>query len=130
MTPLVLSLFASLGLTPVVRWLAVRLGFVDLPGPRKLHTMPVPLMGSAAIYLAVVLAIIFSAGRHAISEYGGILAGATLLVVVGILDDRGLLHHQVKLFVAMPAAALLLLASGIRAGIVSALLPGPVGVVL
>ncbi len=92
--------------------------------------MPMPLMGSVAIYLAVVLTIIFSVGRNAISEYGGILAGATLLVVVGILDDRGLLHHQLKLFVAMPAAAALLLASGIRAGIVSTLLPGPAGVIL
>ena len=28
----------------------------------------------------------------------GIYAGATLVAVVGILDDRGLLHHQIKLF--------------------------------
>lgn len=89
-----------------------------------------PLMGGVAIYLAVILATLLAGGSSAISENSGILAGATLLVAVGILDDWGLLHHQVKLFLAMPVAALLLLASGVRAGIVSTLLPGSTGLVL
>ena len=60
----------------------------------------------------------------------GILAGATLLAVVGFLDDGGLLHHQVKLFIGMPVAALFLLASGIRAQFFSEFVPGIAGVVL
>src|SRR5215471_3811064 len=43
-----------------------------------------------------------------------IMAGATLIAEVGILDDRGLLHHQINLFVGMLLPALVLLASGIR----------------
>src|SRR3989440_1000960 len=42
----------------------------------------------------------------------GILIGATLVAGVGILDDQGLLHHQVKLFAGMPLAAAILLVSG------------------
>jgi UDP-GlcNAc:undecaprenyl-phosphate GlcNAc-1-phosphate transferase len=59
-----------------------------------------------------------------------IFSGATLLAIVGLLDDGGLLHHQVKLFVGMPLAALLLLASGIRAQLFSQLIPGTIGTVL
>src|SRR5215470_14416822 len=43
---------------------------------------------------------------------------------------RGLLHHQVKLFVGMPAAAGILLLSGIRAQVFSTFLEGRNGVFL
>jgi len=46
------------------------------------------------------------------------------VAAVGILDDRGLLHHQVKLFVGMPVAAGILLLTGIRAQVFSVLLGG------
>jgi UDP-GlcNAc:undecaprenyl-phosphate/decaprenyl-phosphate GlcNAc-1-phosphate transferase len=54
----------------------------------------------------------------------GILIGATLVAGVGILDDRGVLHHQVKLFIGMPLAAGILMVSGIRAQVFSMLLGG------
>jgi UDP-GlcNAc:undecaprenyl-phosphate GlcNAc-1-phosphate transferase len=43
------------------------------------------------------------------------------------MDDRGWLHHQVKLFLAMPLAAAILLASGVRANVFSVLLGGSTG---
>jgi UDP-GlcNAc:undecaprenyl-phosphate GlcNAc-1-phosphate transferase len=49
---------------------------------------------------------------------------------VGFLDDRGLLHHQIKLFVAMPLASLILVASGIHAQLFSQFIPGTAGVLL
>ena len=60
----------------------------------------------------------------------GVLAGATLLAIVGFLDDGGLLHHQVKLFIGMPIAAIFLIASGIRAQLFSQIVPGIAGLVL
>jgi len=71
---------------------------------------------------------VVSMGSQPWSEVVGIFAGATLLVVVGFLDDRGLLHHQIKLFVAMPCAGVILLVSGIRAQIFSNFVSGWVGV--
>ena len=124
------ALLASLGLTAPVRHLALRYGMVDKPGPRKVHLNPIPLLGGIAIYLGFVLAILFT--RHGASEQQiiGILAGATLLAIVGFLDDGGLLHHQVKLFVGMPIAAIFLIASGIRAQLFSQYVPGVTGIVL
>lgn len=73
-----------------------------------------PLLGGLAIYTAAVLSIIAFVDGYARTQVFGILSGATLLLVVGILDDRGLLHHQIKLLVAMPLAAIILIASGVR----------------
>jgi UDP-GlcNAc:undecaprenyl-phosphate/decaprenyl-phosphate GlcNAc-1-phosphate transferase len=122
------GLIASMGLTVPVRQLALRVGMVDHPGPRKVHVQPMPLLGGLAIYLGVLIALAVSLDGAALRQVIGIYSGATLVAVVGILDDRGLLHHQIKLFGAMPVAALILLASGIRAEVFSGLWPGALGV--
>jgi UDP-GlcNAc:undecaprenyl-phosphate GlcNAc-1-phosphate transferase len=111
------ALFLSVSLTPAARQLALRLGVIDRPGPRKVHLTPIPLLGGLAIYTGAVLAIILFIDGNARAQVVGILAGATLLLIVGILDDRGLLHHQIKLLIAMPLAALILLAAGIQASL-------------
>jgi len=122
-----IALLASLVLTIPVRALALRVGMVDLPGPRKVHLQPIPLLGGLAMYAGVVLGVLFLFNGPARSQIAGILAGATLVAAVGILDDRGLLHHQVKLFIGMPLAAGILLFSGIRAQVFSTLLGGRSG---
>ena len=121
------ALITSLAATVPVRQFAIRVGMVDRPGPRKIHLEPIPLLGGIAIYAAVILAVLVSYPSRTVSEILGILAGATLLLLVGTLDDRGLLHHQVKLFLAMPAAGLIVLSSGTRANIFSTVLPGRLG---
>jgi UDP-GlcNAc:undecaprenyl-phosphate GlcNAc-1-phosphate transferase len=120
----VVALCASLALTIPVRHFALHVGMVDRPGPRKVHAVPIPLLGGLAIYLGVALAILLVIHGAALSQVVGIFAGATLLAAVGFLDDRGLLHHQIKLLLAMPASAVILLASGIRAEVFSIVWPG------
>jgi UDP-GlcNAc:undecaprenyl-phosphate GlcNAc-1-phosphate transferase len=121
------ALLASLGLTVPVRQLALRVGMVDHPGPRKVHLTPIPMLGGLAIYCGVVLAILISIDSTARVQMVGILAGATLVALVGVLDDRGVLHHQIKLFGGMPVAALILLASGVHAQVFSLFLAGQAG---
>lgn len=123
----VVALSASLGLTVPVRHFALRVGMVDRPGPRKVHAVPIPLLGGLAIYFGVALAILIVIHSDAWSQVLSIFAGATLVATVGFLDDRGLLHHQIKLFVAMPAAAMILILSGIRAQVFSVIFPGRAG---
>jgi UDP-GlcNAc:undecaprenyl-phosphate GlcNAc-1-phosphate transferase len=123
----VVALSASLGLTVPVRHFALRVGMVDRPGPRKVHAVPIPLLGGLAIYFGVALAILIVIHSDAWSQVLSIFAGATLVATVGFLDDRGLLHHQIKLLVAMPAAAMILILSGIRAQVFSVIFPGRAG---
>src|SRR6204780_3419337 len=124
------ALLASLCLTVPIRHLALRYGMVDKPGPRKVHLNPIPLLGGIAIYLAFVLAVVLTRHDAPLRQIIGILAGATLLVIIGFLDDGGLLHHQVKLFIGMPLAAVFLIASGIRAQLFSQYIPGLAGLIL
>src|ERR1700733_10232024 len=126
----VIALFASLMLTVPVRALALRVGMVDLPGPRKVHLQPIPLLGGLAMYGGIMLAVLFAFDGPARAQSAGIVTGATLVAVVGFLDDRGWLHHQIKLFVAMPVAAGVLLASGIHAQVFELLLKGHIGYLL
>jgi UDP-GlcNAc:undecaprenyl-phosphate/decaprenyl-phosphate GlcNAc-1-phosphate transferase len=119
-----IALFSSLMLTLPVRALALRVGMVDLPGPRKVHLQPIPLLGGLAMYAGVVLAILFVFDGRARAQSAGIVTGATLVALVGFLDDRGWLHHQIKLFVGMPLAAGILLASEIHARVFSLFVAG------
>ena len=125
-----IALVASMMLTVPVRALALRVGMVDLPGPRKVHLQPIPLLGGLAMYGGVMLAIIFAFDGPARDQSVGIVSGATLVAAVGFLDDRGWLHHQIKLFVGMPLAACILLATGIHAQAFELFIPGRTGYAL
>ena len=109
---LLVGFAASLGFTPVSRRIAMRLGVVDKPNQRKIHQDHKPLMGGLAIYGALVVSLLlFSPPQH-LRELGAILAGASLLAVVGLLDDRYNLGIRIRL-VAMIIASLGLVAAGI-----------------
>ncbi|HLZ93276.1 MAG TPA: MraY family glycosyltransferase [Candidatus Acidoferrum sp.] len=125
-----IALIASMMLTVPVRALALRVGMVDLPGPRKVHRQPIPLLGGLAMYGGVMLAVIFAFDGLARQQSAGIVTGATLVAAVGFLDDRGWLHHQIKLFVGMPVAACVLLLSGVHAQAFELVVAGRLGYAL
>lgn len=122
-----IALMASFALTWPVRQFALYAGFVDHPGARKVHLMPMPLLGGVAIYAGFVIAVAITVPAAMRMEVVAILAGATLLAITGILDDSGKLHHQIKLFVSMPLAACILVVAGVRTQIFSQILMGRVG---
>ena len=96
---------ASLVLTPLSRQLALRLGVIDQPSQRKLHLDSKPMMGGLAIYVALALTLLlFSPARH-IAALAAVLAGAALLALLGLLDDRYDLSWRRKAPVMLLAAA-------------------------
>lgn len=122
-----IALTTTLGVTVPVRRFALHYGIVDHPNARKLHHSPMPLLGGLAIYCGTVLSVMLSLGGHPTGQIVGILGAGTLLLATGIADDRGLLHHQIKLFVAMPLAAVTLVALGVRFHLASEFIAGPMG---
>lgn len=123
-----IALTTSFALTLPVRRLALEIGMVDRPNARKLHQNPMPLLGGVAIYCGTIFSILFSLrGQQHLGQIVALLAGATLLLLTGVLDDRGLLHHQIKLFVAMPIAAITVVSVGIRFHVAAEFLPGTLG---
>jgi UDP-GlcNAc:undecaprenyl-phosphate GlcNAc-1-phosphate transferase len=94
--------------TPLTRILARRVGLVDQPGLRKAHRLPVPLMGGLAMYAALIIAFLIFGKRDWLAEGMGILAGATLLLIAGLWDDRYGAPVWVKLSAEVVAAACLI----------------------
>jgi len=105
----------SLGITPFARRLALRMKIIDHPGARKIHSVPMPLLGGLAIYTAAVVVLLSLDNGTARFQIAAILTGATLLTLIGVLDDSHRLHSQVKLLLGMPLAALVLLIGGVQA---------------
>ena len=89
-------------LTPIARSLALRLKILDQPHPRKIHSSPKPLLGGVAIYLSVVLSLLLVVEAPNLSQVISLVAAATLLVAVGLVDDFVSLNARLKLFVAIP----------------------------
>jgi len=114
------ALAFAIGATPLARKLAPRLGMMDQPAERKIHTRPMPLLGGAAIYLAFILAVLLFEDHFYIPQLVSILVGASLVSFLGIWDDRWGLRPLAKLF-GQVGAALLLYFTGVKV----AFLPHP-----
>jgi len=109
--PFLIALMASFFLTPAFRLLAWKIGFVDRPSPRKIHGEPIPLLGGLAIYLAFSLALASAGGFK--GHLLGILLGAALLLILGLIDDRKGMDLKVKLS-GQILAALIVVSLGVR----------------
>jgi UDP-GlcNAc:undecaprenyl-phosphate/decaprenyl-phosphate GlcNAc-1-phosphate transferase len=121
----ILAFLAAFVTTPLVGRVASRTGFVDEPQPHKMHVRPMPLLGGLAIYLALCIALFIALFRVNLAsdmiQMVAIAVGATLLMLVGMWDDRRGIAPRAKLL-AQVAAALIVAAAGVRVDI----LPWPV----
>lgn len=107
-------------LTPFLRRLADKMGFVDNPNARKVHVSPVPMLGGVAIYIGIAGAVALSGASNTLDmsrssslfEMLGVLSGATVMVGFGLWDDRVNLKPAVKMLGQL-IAALMLIAAGI-----------------
>ena len=107
------ALVIAIGGTPLVRYAALRMGILDNPSARKIHSAPVPLMGGAAIYLAFITALALWGERSYVNEVVGIFVGATLVSIIGALDDSRGMGSYLKLLFQL-AAAFILILSGVQ----------------
>ena len=91
---LAVAALVTWALTPTVRRVAIRLGAVVSPDPRRVHERPTPTLGGAAMYggflAAMAVASVLPRFRpvfRGTSEPLGLLIGATTMFAVGALDD-------------------------------------------
>jgi UDP-GlcNAc:undecaprenyl-phosphate GlcNAc-1-phosphate transferase len=111
------ALFGSFAMCVVATWLvrriSIRWGFIDHPGGHKAHTEPVALGGGVGIYLCICVSVLLGTiviravdpaappswlpglaldNYHGLvgklNAVAGICACATVLFVVGLIDDR------------------------------------------
>jgi UDP-GlcNAc:undecaprenyl-phosphate GlcNAc-1-phosphate transferase len=123
-----------------LRKLAPRWGLIDKPGERKVHVTPTPLGGGLAIWLGVIAT--FAAGTLVLAlvengvidrsqlpamareHLGGLwqqlprlwvlLGAATVLMLLGLADDRYALDWKIRLGVQLGVALLCVITQGWR----------------
>jgi len=98
------ALALALVIVPVVRACARRAGVLDQPSARKVHQVPTPLLGGAAVYAAFAVTVLlnFSFSR----ELKGVALGGAVVVALGIWDDIADLPAWGKLAGQIAATAL------------------------
>jgi UDP-GlcNAc:undecaprenyl-phosphate/decaprenyl-phosphate GlcNAc-1-phosphate transferase len=105
-----LSLIVTVVFMFALRPVAVAVGLVDIPGGRKRHDVPVPIIGG----IAMSIGLGFGASLVSHPEFWNpTLLGVYLLVVVGVIDDRFDLPPNVRLIAQSCAALLVVLASNV-----------------
>ncbi len=109
------ALVVCAALTPIVRWLALRVGAISTPGGRHIHERVIPRLGGvgiAAAFSAPVLALFLFDRGVALSVHEdaekvlGLLAGAILLCATGFVDDTRGLKASNKLTLQLVAATI------------------------
>ena len=83
------AIIVALLLTPVLLWLlrrvALRVNFVDVPDARKVHLQPVPLVGGVVLYVMAAILLLMNHALDVFSFY--LILASGVLLVVGLLDD-------------------------------------------
>ena len=120
------SFALSVGTCALIRHWAARLGFLDRPGGHKGHAAPVPLGGGVAIWLtasafplAGVAVAVFGQSLlpEGLADYASgmreqsgklllILGLATLIMLMGLVDDRTALGWRLRLATQFGLAAI------------------------
>ena len=111
----VAAALATLALTPSMRQLARRIGMVDQPDDRRIHTVPTPRGGGLVIFVAFHLTINLVAWTSGgdfsplfSSSWRFLFLGASsLLVAIGLIDDLFGLKPWLKLSGQIVVAAIL-----------------------
>ncbi len=110
-TAFLLSLVFGLYWTPVMRSAAEHLGIVDRPDNQlKEHDGDIPYFGGLAVFVAFLLTVgVFTDFEQ---ETLGLLLSGTIVLMVGLIDDFGVMSVSQKLL-GQILAALVLIKSGL-----------------
>jgi len=98
-------------LTPTIRVFAKRIGLVAKVSDDTMHRHSTPLLGGVAVFAAFFLAVIFTYGIS--RDIASILIGATILLLIGIFDDKYGMMPKIKLF-GQIVAALTIVKMGVK----------------
>jgi UDP-GlcNAc:undecaprenyl-phosphate GlcNAc-1-phosphate transferase len=99
-----------------VRVLAIRFGAIAIPRDRDVHLEPIPRLGGVGMYIGLVAALLFAQQLPALArgfefteDVPAVIGAGTLIVIIGIVDDRWGLDALTKFVGQVTAAGVLVL---------------------
>ena len=100
---LVCAMVVSFIMCPLVKTFAYKVGAIDVPkDARRMHKTPIPRLGGLAIFIGFMVSILLFV--HIDHQMKGILLGAVIIVVLGVVDDMTPLRAKFKFLVQICAA--------------------------
>ncbi|MFN5271827.1 MAG: glycosyltransferase family 4 protein [Planctomycetota bacterium] len=130
----IVALVVSLWIVSWVKRHALRLGLIDIPNERKVHTSPIPRGGGLGIWLGVLSVFTLGTLALALASYSPtmvpesipenvrqmvpglwsklssiwlLLAGGSVVAILGLMDDRYGLDWRVRIAVEFAVAAVI-----------------------
>ncbi|MBA9085753.1 UDP-GlcNAc:undecaprenyl-phosphate GlcNAc-1-phosphate transferase [Fontibacillus solani] len=117
----IVTIVLALGLTPLVKKFAFKVGAVDVPNARKVHTKIMPRLGGLGIYLSFIIALFlllpFLPDTLTVREVNFVkafLVGGSMIVLLGALDDRFDLPAKLKFIIQIATACVVVYGFDIR----------------
>ena len=110
----VVALSVTAALIPVLSHWAPTIGLTDAPGPRKVHSVPVPRVGGLAMAAGVAVATLLSVSLT--PPVRGLLLGLAVLLFFGVWDDRVTLGYRAKFAGQVIAVGICMIVGGVHVG--------------
>ena len=108
----VVALSVTAALIPVLAHWAPSIGLTDAPGPRKVHSAPVPRVGGLAMATGLFVATLLTVELSV--PVRGLLLGLLVLVLFGLWDDRMNLGYGTKFAGQIIAVGICMAVGGIH----------------
>ena len=100
-----IAIVVSFATTPLVKRMAYKVGAIDVPkDDRRMHKTPIPRLGGLAIFIAFLFSVLLFADID--RQFQGILLGAIMIVILGVMDDIITLKALPKFLVQIAAAGI------------------------
>lgn len=103
---IILTFFITIFCVLLLRPLALRLDLIDTPDIRKQHQGNIPLIGGLAMLMGLLVGLLTLS--ISLQNYRSFIAGSTLLVFVGMLDDFQELSPKSRFFAQIAAVLLMI----------------------
>lgn len=116
-------------MTPVAKKIAYRVGALDHPKERGMHTKTMPLAGGLAIYAGFCITLILlvpAVVSDQLVQIAGLLIGATLITIVGLLDDIYALSARIRIIFQVLSALIVIMTGTVITSISLPFVPGGV----
>jgi UDP-GlcNAc:undecaprenyl-phosphate GlcNAc-1-phosphate transferase len=115
-----LTILLSAGLAWLLIPFAMKIGWVDHPGERKVHESKTPTIGGAGVFVAIITAFFVARTTGAVPDFAAVtfflalLMGGTVLFLTGLLDDLIELNVLLRLFLQIMVCLAIIHFTGVQ----------------